>query len=180
MKTKSLFVAVLSLVLGTSLSAQITVNQDGGVRIGTAPKSLVGGGWTLSTKGLETNVGEVKFHLDGGMLSLTGSSSVIRNGFVPGGGGSSGSAPAEVTYLTGRGLYVGTSSSLAYYVNTQNLYAQYSSQIGSDRRMKEKIKGLTDAREIVMRLQPVTYDILPGEGFAGDSMQLLLEEGSIE
>ena len=28
MKTKSLFVAVLSLVLGTSLSAQITVNQE--------------------------------------------------------------------------------------------------------------------------------------------------------
>ena len=72
MKTKSLFVAVLSLVLGTSLSAQITVNQDGGVRIGTAPKSLVGGGWTLSTKGLETNVGEVKFHLDGGKLIVDG------------------------------------------------------------------------------------------------------------
>ena len=180
MKAKSLFVAVLSLVLGTSLSAQITVNQDGGVRIGMPPQSLVGGArWTLSTKGLETNVGEVKFHLDGGMLSLTGSSSVIRNGLVSNGGISIGTMPAEVTYLTGKGLYVGTSSSPAFYVNTQNFYAQYSSQIGSDRRMKEKIKGITDARGIVMRLQPVTYDILPGEGFAGDSMQLKNKAGFI-
>ena len=49
MKAKSLFVTVLSLVLGTSLSAQITVNQDGGGRIGIPTYLIEADQWQAKT-----------------------------------------------------------------------------------------------------------------------------------
>ena len=181
MKTKSLFVAVLSLVLGTSLSAQITVNQDGGVRFGTAPEPLTGVGspaWTLTSKGFEVNLGVVKFHTPGGAINFTGNSrrsSAI--GINP--GGSVVPVPAYSTSITGDNLALGAASDRLYMIYADYMYLTNQAQIGSDRRMKSDIQRIENAREIVMQLDPVSYDLLPWDGFVGDSSLLKDKAGYI-
>lgn len=161
----------------TVANAQINVRSDGGVRIGTAPEVTgTRAGWKLTSKGLETNVGAVKFHLTGGELTLTGQGPFGQRGVVNQGGPIS--QLSEYTYLTGKNLYLGKSTDLVYWVYTQNAYV-YNTKTASDRRIKENIKEITDARDVVMHLKPVTYDLRQEEGFVGDSALLKNKAGFI-
>lgn len=45
--------------------------------------------------------------------------------------------------------------------------------------MKQSVRPIVDAKSYVMRLQPVTYDLLPREGFNGDSAELKNKAGFI-
>lgn len=185
MKTKTFFLAILAaFVMTGSVKAQLQINSDGGVRIGTVPTAgLISGTgqWSLSSKGFEINYDDIILHTKGGgRLNLTGSSTIAR---APSLGvdvsGSAANFQFIKTYLTGTGLYLGTSQDPVYYIYTDNCTCKTAAKTTSDRRAKENIQSITGAKDVVMRLNPVTFDLKAWDGYIGDGSDLKNKAGFI-
>lgn len=137
--------------------------------------------WLLTNRGLEVNLGDIELRASNG-ASLSFKSYTKKSKIVtvnPGTPDSPGSTPALFSTLTGSGLKIGTTESLVWEVNTHYSYVKYPQQTGSDRRIKENILPIVEAKQYVMSLQPVTYDLIFEEGFMGDSANLRNKAGFI-
>ena len=176
MKTKTLFLAILAaFVLTGSAKAQLQINSDGGVRIGTAPT----GGWTLSSNGFELNYGNIILHAGGNaFVKITSSANTTLNPFnanplieTP--------ISSVKTYLTGKNLYLGASDNYIAFIYSNQIKSNNSLEVTSDRRVKDNIQSITGAKDVVMRLNPVTYDLKPREGYIGDGEDLRNKAGFI-
>ncbi len=178
MKTKTILLAVLAaFVMTGSAKAQLQINSDGGVRIGTAPT----GGWKTTSKGFEINYDDIILHTkDGGRLNLTGVS-VIAIPPIIGVNASKSMGSFEVirTYLTGTGLYVGKSDSYISSIYTTYITSKNAVEVTSDRRAKENIQPITGAKDVVMRLNPVTFDLKAWDGYIGNGTDLKGKAGFI-
>lgn len=183
MKTIGCSVCIGMFLSGMLFShAQIKVTGDGGVKMGVPPTSEVSGtSWRLPEKGLEVNLGEIRLYAaNGAGMFFKGVSAPKRTAAIDVGGPIVGTvSPKEYAALTGTSLQIGLINSLVWAVNTQSLYSATSIRQGSDRRMKQSVRPIVDAKSYVMRLQPVTYDLLPREGFNGDSAELKNKAGFI-
>ena len=186
MKTKTLFLAILAaFVLTGSVKAQLQINSDGGVRIGTAPTgtALWEGGWSLSEKGFEINYDDIVLNTkDGGKLSLTG----FRSGTTYSNRAAVIDPPSPPiklsniqTYLTGTGLNLGSTDNYVAFIYTDNITSKTDLKISSDRRVKENIQAITGSKDVVMRLNPVTYDLKAWDGYIGDGSDLKNKAGFI-
>ena len=179
MKTKTLFLAVLAaFVLTGSAKAQLQINSDGGVRIGEAPSS----GWTTTSKGFEINCDEIFLHTQAkGHIKITGMAyseqlHTLGTDFVP----VPVTPPISMeTQLTGRNLHIGTSESYVASIYANNITSKTSVTTTSDRRVKENIQAITGSKDVVMRLNPVTYDLKPWDGYIGDGSDLKNKAGFI-
>ena len=175
MKTKTLFLAVLAaFVMTGSVKAQLQINSDGGVRIGTAPS----GGWTTTSNGFEINYDDIILHTGGsGFVKITTffkQTTPLAIGPGPG-------SPITFvnTYLTGNGLFIGTSNDYVSYIYANNITSKKDVEVTSDRRVKENIQSITGAKDVVMRLNPVTYDLKAWDGYIGDGSDLKNKAGFI-
>lgn len=171
MKTRVLFSAVLaaSVMMG-SVKAQLQINSDGGVRIGTAPTS----GWTLSSNGFELNYGDIILHTGGsGFVKITSSVNQTLNPLIE--------TPISLikTHLTGKGLCLGASDNYVSSIYVTNITSKNDVSVTSDRRAKENIQTITGARDAVLRLHPVTYDLKVWDGYIGDGSDLKGKAGFI-
>ncbi len=171
----------LSFSVITPLQAQIQVKADGGVKIGEAPQTLTGQSWDIATKGLEANIGQVKMHTEGGGYLLLSGKTTLPQSMVSGVDGSGGSivVPTRFTYLTGLSLHLGVTDNPVWEVRTNYLYTTTPVKTGSDRRMKTNIAPISEAKALIMQLNPVTYDLKPWEGYRGDSADLEDKAGFI-
>lgn len=181
MKTFKSFFCIVTCLLGiTPIHAQIKVTQEGYVKIG---KQRQVEGMTLpwSNSGLEVNNGDIVFYAsNGAALSFKSYTSKNKSSMItPGNPGLGPTTPSAYSLLYGIGLKVGSAESLIWELNTTNLYAKYTQESGSDRRMKRNIQPIVDAKQYVLNLQPVTYDLIPEEDFIGDSAKLLNKAGFI-
>ena len=186
MKTKTFFLAILAaFVMTGSVKAQLQINSDGGVRIGTAPTLPTPEGstrqWSLSSKGFEINYDDIILHTkDGGQLNLTGSSMfVLGSTFETNVNGGFGGLQAVKTHLTGKGLYLGASDNYIAHIYSDQIKANNSVVVTSDRRVKENIQSITGGKDVVMRLNPVTYDLKAWNGYIGDGSDLKNKAGFI-
>lgn len=177
MKTiKFLLCAVLSLLLSSILSAQIQVVPNGGVKIGTPPlKNGMSLPWHLTNKGLEVNVGEIRFH------TANSAYVYIKEYTNQGKGGSVGGSPAPTQFalITGLGVKVGSAESRVWEVNTHAITTELQIQTVSDYRKKRNIESISEAKPYVMALRPVTYDLIAQEGYLGDTAELQNKAGFI-
>lgn len=185
MKTKTILLAVLAaFVMTGSAKAQLQINSDGGVRIGPVPTATIiegPGQWSLSSKGFEINYDDIILHTKGGgRLNLTGKSSIS---LAPTLGVNMSETEAVwqaiKTYLTGTGLYLGTSQEPVSYVYANNCTCKTSVNTTSDRRVKENIQTITGAKDVVMRLNPVTFDLKAWDGYIGNGTDLKGKAGFI-
>lgn len=177
MKTKTLFLAVLAaFVMTGSVKAQLQINSDGGVRIGKAPQAS----WTLSSKGFELNYEDIIFHTNmQGWIKITGTAEgkslntlgVIIDPGLP--------QTTTKTHLTGKNLCLGASDNFVSFIHVNTLYYRTKEQITSDRRAKENIQPITGAKDVVMRLNPVTYDLKAWDGYIGNGSDLKGQAGFI-
>ena len=137
--------------------------------------------WSLTNRGLEVNIGDIVFYASNG-ASISFKSYTTRNKssiINPGEPIIKPTNPWEYSVLYGAGLKIGLAESLIWELNTTNLYAKYTQESGSDRRMKRNIQPIVDAKQYVLNLHPVTYDLIPEEDFIGDSAKLLNKAGFI-
>lgn len=173
--------AFLLLFCRIETYAQIQVKSDGGVKVGTPPEQLYGvSSWDLQTKGMEVNIGDIKLHTEGGgYMFLTGKASPIYSSPVNQGSIGIVINPTVQTYLTGKALNLGTTENAIWHIQTNSIYTKTPSQTLSDKRMKDNIAKIVDARSYVMKLNPVTFDLRPWDGFVGDSSLLLNKAGFI-
>lgn len=185
MKTTRFFLcAGISLLLCGIANAQIQVEQDGGIKIGTKPVVMGVSRWGLSSKGLEVNVGEVRFCASNGAtlrfseyVSSTKGAANPGDGFI--GDIDISVQPNKFSQLTGVGLKVGTDQSRVWEVNTYNFSSLDGTSSVSDRRMKRNIMPIGESRQLVMALRPVTYDFIVPEDYLGDTASLQNKAGFI-
>lgn len=184
MKTTRFFLcAGLSLLLCGIANAQIQVEQDGGIKIGTKPVVMGLSRWGLSSKGFEVNVGDVRFCASNGVeLRFSAYVKPSKAGAIDPGGVSTGDLimpPTKFSQLTGVGLKVGTDQSRVWEVNTYNFSSLDGTSSVSDRRMKRNIMPIGESRQLVMALRPVTYDFIVPEDYLGDTASLQNKAGFI-
>lgn len=179
LKNRIVLATALSLVT-FSLNAQILVQEDGGVRIGTphVPSSGITIGtptWQLSTKGLEVSVGDILFHTANGNLRFVDFRTMVGTSS----GGIAGQTYVNATAITGSNLSIGMSSQYAFRVYANEIYSSSSQKVISDRRYKDNIVDLEDATAKVLQLRPVSFDLKTPENYAGDTMALKGKVGFI-
>ncbi len=178
MKKRILVAGLMMVSFGLALQAQINVRSDGGVRIGVPSSSIPGlrPTWKLTSKGLETYIGNVLFHTSKGHLLV----SDVQDEIVSVGSNGLGvTSVVNTTALTGSNLCVGSSSSYAFRAYVDEVISTSSQKVISDRRYKENIKDLEDASSKVMQLRPVSFDLKVREGYVGDTMGLKGKVGFI-
>ena len=186
MKTQKFLLAIgLAIGVCMPLSAQITVQSDGGVKIGTKPSgaTILTPQWGLKSKGLEVSVGDILFHTqDGGTLRVKGelicvpsTKSVPENDFV---------IPDKIslvpsTTLSGTHLSFGTTDNYAHNIFVTNLTSLNNSRTTSDIRYKENIANIPDVTDKVMQLRPVFYDLKTPKDYIDDTVKLKNRVGFI-
>lgn len=174
----SLLACMAVVFLASTAHAQILIQTDGGVKIGSAPNSsfVIGNpSWQLSSQGLEVSIGDILFHTSKGKLRIDDftTSKTIFSGSV------SMTQTVNATAVTGQNLTFGTSSDYAFRVYADEIISTSSQKILSDRRYKENIEDLEDASAKVMQLRPVTFDFKKPENYTGDSLSLKGKVGFI-
>ena len=177
MKTKTLFLAILAaFVLTGSAKAQLQINSDGGIRMGTAPSS----GWSISSKGFEINYEDILLHTNmQGWIKITGTAESqtwntlghIVNPGTP--------QTTTKTHITGKSLCFGASDNYASSIYANYITSKNEMEVTSDRRAKENIQTITGAKDVVLRLNPVTYDLKAWDGYIGDGSDLKGKAGFI-
>lgn len=191
MKTKKSLLAIgLAICVCMPLSAQITVQSDGGVKIGTKPKNIVGltGNWELESKGLEISIGDILLHTgSGGSLrfattqmtigSKSANQDIVVNPGLPGNPGLA-KQVSSVT-MTGDYLSFGTTDNYAHNIFVTNLTSLNHTHTPSDVRYKENIKNIPDVTDKVMQLRPVFYDLKTPKDYIDDTMRLKNRVGFI-
>lgn len=176
----------LTVGLCMSLSAQIMVQSDGGVKIGTKPSgtTLLPPTWGLADKGLEVAIGDILFHTPkGGRLQITGKEIMISGsgkvGAIGGGVGDVSTAiRVSTAILSGSYLSLGTADNYAHNVYVTNLTYTHQNT-PSDIRYKENVSNIPDVREKVMQLRPVFYDLKTPADYIDDTMRLKNRVGFI-
>ncbi len=180
MKKIAFLLALGMAMVMTTTNAQILVNTDGGVKIGTPQVSSlpspIDPSWQLSSKGLEVSVGDILFHTSKGNLQIDDFSTTTMSS---GGGGITIGKNVNATAITGFNLCVGTSSDYAFRIYTDEIISTSSQKVLSDRRYKENIEDLGNVSGKVLQLRPVTFDFKTPENYTGDTTMLKGKVGFI-
>ena len=171
-------IACATLLSMNVSNAQVLIQPDGGVKIGSAPKTTIVGSpsWQLPSQGLEVSIGNILFHTSKGKFGVSDFTDVVTTTSP---GGIVTNRTVNATALTGSNLSVGTSSQYAFRVYTSEVISTSSQKVLSDRRYKENITDLEDASAKVLQLRPVTFDVKTPENYAGDTMALKGKVGFI-
>lgn len=187
MKTSKFLLAVgLTVGFCMSLSAQIMVQSDGGVKIGTKPSgaNILVPKWILTNKGLEVSIGDILFHTQqGGTFRITGGKTTIygSKGKTVGSiiGDPSTATEVSTSILSGSYLSLGTANNYAHNIYVTNLTSTNPPLNPSDIRYKENVSNIPDVREKVMQLRPVFYDLKTPADYIDDTMRLKNRVGFI-
>lgn len=182
MKTSKFLLAVgLTVGFCMSLSAQIMVQSDGGVKIGTKPSgaNILVPKWILTNKGLEVSIGDILFHTQqGGTFRITGEKTTIYGSKGKTAGSIIPVTEGPTSILSGSYLSLGTEDNYAHNVYVTNL-TYIHQNTPSDIRYKENVSNIPDVREKVMQLRPVFYDLKTPADYIDDTMRLKNRVGFI-